>query len=68
VGGGIAPRYELAVIPDKTVAVGHRHNGIPLMSQLQSSDSSFFRQLYEGASLKIVWKFRLVSLDMQIRV
>jgi len=26
-GGGIAPGDELAVIPDKTVAVGHRHNG-----------------------------------------
>jgi len=27
VGGGIAPWHELAVIPDKTVAIGHRHNG-----------------------------------------
>jgi len=29
VGGGIAPRHKLAVVPDKTVAVGHRHNGLP---------------------------------------
>jgi len=27
-GGRIAPWHKLAVIPDKTVAVGHRHNRI----------------------------------------
>jgi hypothetical protein len=25
VGGGLAPRHELAVVPDPAVAVGHRH-------------------------------------------
>jgi hypothetical protein len=52
VSGGFAPRHELAVVPDKAVAVGHRHNQVFLYELSNAKrDSSLFGLFYEVTPL-----------------
>jgi hypothetical protein len=51
-GGGIAPGYEFAVVPDETVAVGHGHGDfLNSFCCCEGSDSSCFYSDYEGRIL-----------------